>query len=121
MPYLPRVLSCRHNSHPCFDVRRTGKADPSRWMPWHLRNGQRSSRQVRAPTDLYLTADHPVAALLGEVLSMRHLLLLKSTGEQGVAVLIGYVCKLLAGHADPRTLALPQTLNELLVLVPHCT
>ena len=66
-------------------------------------------------------ADHPVAALLGEVLSMRHLPLLKSTGKQGTAVLIGHMCEVLAGHADPRTLALPQPLNELLVLVPHRT
>ena len=66
-------------------------------------------------------ADHPVAALLGEALSMGHLPLLKSTGVHSVAVLIGHVCEVLAGHEEPRTLALPQPLNELLVLAPHRT
>lgn len=49
---------------------------------------------------------------------MGHLPLLKSTGEQGVAVLIGHICEVLPGHAVPRTLALPQPLNEILILVP---
>ena len=58
-------------------------------------------------------------ALLGEVLAMRHLAPLEPTGQQRVAVLIGHIGEVLAGHTDPCGPVPLQPINEVPFLFNH--
>ena len=60
-----------------------------------------SSRHLWAPTQFDFTTNHPVAALLRQVLTVRDLTTLQIACQQGVAVLIGHIREVLAGHTDP--------------------
>tara|TARA_X000000950_G_scaffold261757_1_gene332306 strand:+ start:389 stop:667 length:279 start_codon:yes stop_codon:yes gene_type:complete len=49
-----------------------------------------------------------VPALLRQVLSMRNQSFPESTGQQGVAGVVGRATEVLAGHTDPASAGLPQ-------------
>ena len=79
---------------------------------WHRSTIPLASRHLRAPIDSQLPADHLVAALLCQVLSVRHQALLKTTGQQGPLVLVSHKSEVPTGHADPRTPGPFQTTNK---------
>ncbi len=78
-----------------------------------------SSRHLRAPTQLRLPTDHPVAAPLGEVLSAWNLTTLKIAGQQRVAVLIANIREVLAGHTDAGRPGALQIINEIPFFFRH--
>ena len=100
-PWGPWSRTCR----PCETCRSSVRHQLPSTIPHALRH-------LRAPTDFQLPADHPVAALLCQVLSVRHQALLKTTGQQGPVVLVSHKSEVLTGHADPRTPGPFQTTNK---------
>ena len=66
--------------------------------------------------------DSPLdSALLVQMLAVRHLAPLEPTGQQRVAVLIGHIGEVLAGHTDPCGPGPLQPINEVPFLFSHRT
>ena len=78
-----------------------------------------ASRHLWAPTHFRFPSDHPVATPLRQMLAMRDLTTLKTTGQQRVAVLVTDIGEVLARHADPRGLGPLQPSNEVPFLFSH--
>ena len=100
-------------SYPCGSARPNGR--------WHQSTIPLSSRHLWAPTHFRLPADHPVAAPLRQVLAVRNLTTLKTTGQQRVAVLVADIGEVLARHTDARGSGPLQTIHKIPFLFQHRT
>ena len=91
--------------------------------PWGSSTIPLSSRHLCAPTHFHLAADHPLPALMGQVVAMGNQSPLLATGQERVLVTIGDIGEVLAGHTDPTALALAKfpLLNEVPFLLRHQT